>query len=130
MPADVHAGWPGPVSRGRARVAAAAGDEGENQLCWNSNVFWLASPEGDDAPDGIVRRYADGHAISGDDLDAEAAHAAAQLGQDLVAGVALHAVQPAAVDRYDGALHVNEIILAQTASVPFLLNNYCATCGR
>ena len=89
--------------------------------------FWLACPEGDDAPDGIVRRHADGHAISGDDLDAEAAHAAAQLGQDLVAGVALHAVQPAAVDRYDSALHVNEIVLAQTASVPFLLNNYCAT---
>ena len=121
--ADARAGWQGHVSRGPARVASAAGDEGDYQLCWNSNVFWLASPEGDDAPDGIVRRHADGHAISGDDLDAEAAHAAAQLGQDLVAGVALHAVQPAAVDRYDGALHVNEIVLAQSASNPFLSDN-------
>ena len=130
MPADAGAAWPGHVSRGRAQVVAAAGDDGEHQLCWNSNVFWLASPEGDDAPDGIVRRHADGHAISGDDLDAEAAHAAAQLGQDLVAGVTLHTVQPAAVDRHDCPLHINEIVLAQTASVPFLLNNYCATCGR
>jgi hypothetical protein len=46
-----------------------------------------------------------------------------------VAGVALHAVQPAAVDRDDSALHVYEIVLAQTASVPFLLDNYCATLG-
>ena len=92
MRADVNAGWPGRVSRGCATVAAAAGDDGEYQLYWNSNVLWLASPEGDDAPDGIVRRHADGHAISGDDLDAEAAHTTAQLGQDLVAGVTLHAV--------------------------------------
>ena len=92
MRADVDAGWPGRVSRGRARVAAAAGDDGAYQLCLGSNVFWLASPEGDDAPDGIVRRHADGHAIPGDDLDAEAAHATAQLGKDFVAGVALHAI--------------------------------------
>ena len=92
MRADVDAGWPDRVSRGRARVAAAAGDDGAYQLCWSSNVFWLASPEGDDAPDGIVRRHADGHAISRNNFYAEAAHATAQLGKDLVAGVALHAV--------------------------------------
>ena len=92
--------------------------------------IWLASPEGDDAPDGIVRRHADGHAISGDDLDAEAAHAAAQLRQYFMAGVALHAVKTTTVNRHDRTLHVNEIVLAQTASVPFLLNNYCATSGR
>ena len=114
----------------RALNDGAADVAVNDRLYWNSNVPWLACPEGDDAPDGIVRRHADGNAISGDDLDAEAAHAAAQLGQDLVAGVALHAVQPAAVDRYDGALHVNEIVLAQTASVPFLLNNYCAISHR
>ena len=42
---------------------------------------------------GIVRRDADGHAISWNDLDAEAAHSAAQLGQHFVAGVTLHTVQ-------------------------------------
>ena len=127
MLADEDAESPGHVSHGCAGAAAAVGDDGECWLCWNSNVFWLASPEGDNAPDGIVRRHADGHAIPGDDLDAEAAHPAAQLGQDFMASVTLHTVQPAAVDRYDCALHVNEIVLAQTASVPFLLNNYCAT---
>jgi hypothetical protein len=30
--------------------------------------------------------------------------------------VALHAVQTAAVDRYHGALHINQIILAQVPS--------------
>src|SRR5580698_7725534 len=82
-------------------------------------VFWLACAEGDDAPDRIVRRHADGHAISRNDLDAEAAHSAAELGKHLVASVALHAVEPAAVNRHDRALHVNEIILAQSASNPF-----------
>jgi hypothetical protein len=37
-----------------------------------------------------------------------------------VAGVTLHTVQSAAVDGYNGALHVNQIVLAQTASVPSL----------
>src|SRR5205085_8455152 len=50
------------------------------RLCSNSNCFWLARPEGDDAADGIVRRDADGHAISGNHLDSEAAHPAAELG--------------------------------------------------
>ena len=90
-------------------------------------MFWLASPEGDDAPDRIVRRHADGHAISGDDLDAEAAHATAELREDFVARIALDAVKTAAVHGDDGALHVNQIVLAQTASVPFYLNNHCAT---
>ena len=127
--ADARGGWQGHVSRGPARVASAAGDEGDYQLCWNSNVFWLASPEGDDAPDGIVRRHADGHAISRDNLDAKAAHAAAELGEHFVAGVALHAVKPSTMNRHDRTLHVNEIVLAQTASIPFMfLINHCATC--
>jgi hypothetical protein len=40
--------------------------------------------------------------------------------------VALHAVQAAAVDRDDGALHVNQIILAQVLSFPI---KDCATTG-
>ena len=53
----------------------------------------LTCAEGDDAADRIVGRDADGHAVAGHDLDAEAAHPAAQLRQHFVAGVALHAVQ-------------------------------------
>ena len=49
----------------------------------------------------------------GNDLDAEAAHSAAELGEHFVAGVALHAVEPAAVNRHHGALHIDEIVLAQ-----------------
>jgi hypothetical protein len=74
----------------------------------------LASTEGDDAPDWIVRGNADRDAISRDNLDAEAAHAPAQLGQHLVAGVTLHAVETAAVNRHHGTLHVNQIVLAQS----------------
>ncbi len=82
-------------------------------------VFWLTGPEGDDAADRIVRRYADGHAIPRNHFDAEAAHSSAELGQHFVAGVALHSVKAATVDGNHGALHVNQIVLAQTASNPF-----------
>jgi hypothetical protein len=37
-----------------------------------------------------------------------------------MAGVTLHAVKPAAVHGNHGALHVNQIVLAQIASSPFL----------
>jgi hypothetical protein len=93
------------------------------QLYSSSNCFWLACAEGDDAPDRIVRRDANGHAISWDYLYAEAAHSAAELGQHFVACVALHAVQTAAVDRHHGALHINEIILAQLLARPFIQTN-------
>jgi hypothetical protein len=93
--------------------------------------FWLARAEGDDAADGIVGRDAYGHAISRDNFDAEAAHAAAQLGQHFVAGVALNPVEASAMDSHDRTLHVDEIVLAQTASNPFIfLDNNCATLFR
>jgi hypothetical protein len=92
-------------------------------LCSSSNRFWLACAEGDDAPNGIVRRHSDGNAIARDYLDAEAAHSAAELGQHFVAGVALHAVKTAAMDRNHGALHINEIILAQLLARPFFQTN-------
>jgi hypothetical protein len=34
-----------------------------------------------------------------------------------VAGIALHAVETAAVDRHDRALHINQIVLAQLLAV-------------
>src|SRR5262249_52558156 len=89
------------------------------QLCSSSNRFWLACSEGDDAANGIVWRNADGHAVARDYLDAEAAHSAAELGQHLVACITLHAVKTAAVDRDHGALHINQIILAQLLARPF-----------
>jgi hypothetical protein len=81
--------------------------------------FRLARAEGDDAR---IRswRNADGHAIARNYLDAEAAHAAAELGQYFVAGVALHTVETAAVDRHDCALHINEVVLDQLLAVSFL----------
>jgi len=75
-----------------------------------------ASAEGDDAANGIVRGHANGDAIAGHYLDAEAAHPAAQLRKHLVALVALHAIQPAAVNRHHRALDINQIVLAQTLS--------------
>jgi hypothetical protein len=90
-------------------------------------LFWLAGTEGDDAPYRIVGRNTDRHAISGHDLDAKAAHAAAELGEDLVSGIALHAVQTSAMHGHNSTLHVNQIILAQIASNPFWSDNDCAT---
>ena len=89
--------------------------------------FWLARPEGDDASDGIVGGNTHGHAISRDNFDAEAAHTPAKLGQHFVAGVALNPVKATAMDGHYRTLHVDEIVLAQTASNPFIfLNNNCA----
>ena len=88
-------------------------------LYGNSIDMWLACPEGNDAPDRIVRRHADGHAISGNNLDTEAAHAAAELSEHFVAGITLDPVKPPAVHRDNGALHIDQVVLAQTASVPF-----------
>jgi hypothetical protein len=82
---------------------------------WESNVG-SASAEGDDAANGIVRGDADGDAIPWNHLDPEAAHAAAQLREYFVALIALHTVEPAAVNRHDRALHVNQIVLAQILS--------------
>ena len=83
-------------------------------LYQSSNCIWLACTERDDAPDGIVRRDADGNAISRNDLYAEATHAPTQLSEHFVAGVALYAVKTAAVNCHHGALHVNQIVLAQS----------------
>src|SRR5690349_23339346 len=73
----------------------------------------LASAEGDDAADGIVGRDAYSHSIAGYHLDPEAAHPAAELRQHFVAGIYLHAIQPAAVNGDHGALDINQVVLAQ-----------------
>jgi hypothetical protein len=78
----------------------------------------LTSAEGDDAANGVVGGYADGHAISRNHFDSKAPHPPAQLRQHLVAGVALHAIQAARVHGDHRSLHVNQIVLAQSAN-PF-----------
>ena len=116
-----------PLRRADAR-ARRRGDRGCLNLCQlssNSNCVWLARAEGDDAPDRIVRRDTNGHAIPGNYLDAEAAHSAAELGQHLMSCVALHTVEPTAVHRDHGALHINEIILAQLLARPFVKQQLC-----
>jgi hypothetical protein len=97
-----------------------------DRLCWNSNCLWLAGPECNDAPDRVVRRNPDGHAITRDDFDTEAAHSAAKLGEHFMAGVTLHAIKPATVHGDDGALHVNQIILAQLLANPFMSDKHYA----
>jgi hypothetical protein len=78
--------------------------------------MFSASAEGDDAADRIVGRDADRHPIAWNHLDPEAAHTAAQLRENLVTLVALDAVKSAAVNRHHRALHVDQIVLAQTLS--------------
>jgi hypothetical protein len=73
----------------------------------------LSGPESDDAADRIVRRHADGHAITWNDFDPEAAHTAAQLCEDFVPRVTLHAVKAAGMNGHDRALHVNQIVFTQ-----------------
>ena len=101
--------------------AGACARRGDVWLCSNSKSMWLACAERDDAPDRIVRRHADGHSISRDDFDAKASHATAELGQHFVAGVALNPVKATAVNGHYRTLHVDEIVLTQTASNPFSL---------
>jgi len=91
--------------------------------CVGVQTSFLASSECDDAADRIVGGHADRYAIAGNHLDAEAAHPAAQLRKDFVALVALDPIQASAVHRDDGALHVDQIILAQALSFP---NKDCA----
>ena len=77
------------------------------QLFWNSNRLWLACTERDDAANRIVRRDADGYPVAWNHFDAEAAHAAAQLREHLMASIALDAIQTTGVHRHYGSLHVD-----------------------
>jgi len=67
----------------------------------------LSGTEGDNAALWIVRRDADGDSITRNHLDAESPHAPAQLRENFMTGVNLHAVEPAAVHRHDGPLHID-----------------------
>ena len=73
----------------------------------------LSSPEGNDAAYRIVRRHTDGDAITRNNFDSEAAHAAAQLGEYFVARVTLHAIKAAGMHGDNRALHVDQIAFTQ-----------------
>jgi hypothetical protein len=77
----------------------------------------LAGAERDDAADWIVWGDAHGDSIPWHHFDSKATHAAAELRKHFVPGIALNAIEPAAVNRYYGALHVNQIVLAQLLEV-------------
>jgi hypothetical protein len=74
----------------------------------------LSGSEGNDPADRIVRGYADCDAVSWNDFDSESPHPAAQLREDFMARIALHAVQTARVNRNNGSLHVYQIVFAQS----------------
>jgi hypothetical protein len=74
----------------------------------------LSGAESDDAADRVVWGYADGDSVTWNDFDSEAAHPAAQLRQHFMAGIALHAVQTARVNRNNGSLHIYQIVFAQS----------------
>ena len=67
----------------------------------------LSCPECDDAAHRIVGRDANRYAVTGNNLDAEAPHPAAQLSEHLMAGIALHAIQTTGVHRHYGSLHID-----------------------
>src|SRR5262249_61772047 len=75
-----------------------------------------AAAEDDQPVRGIVGGDRDGPPIAGDDADVVAAHAAADLGEELHAVVALHAVVPAGERLDDGTFYLNEIIASQGRS--------------
>src|SRR5258706_4586144 len=75
-------------------------------VVWEFKIVILASAEGDDAPDRIVRRDANRYPIARHHFDSKTAHTAAQLGKYLVSLVTLHAIEPPAVNRHDRTLHV------------------------
>src|SRR5207248_6406748 len=78
----------------------------------------LASPaaEHDQPVRRIVRRDGDRHAIAGNDADVVAAHAPADLGEELHPVVALHAVVPAGERLGDCALDLDQIVARQKSS--------------
>lgn len=84
-----------------------------NSWGWLSRVSRLSRAERDDATDRVIWRNTDRDSIAGHDFDTEAAHPAAQLRENLMAGVALDTIQPARMNSDDGALHIDKIIFAQ-----------------
>jgi hypothetical protein len=89
------------------------GDEGALCVLKKNLTRELPGPEGDDSAHRVVRGNANGDTIAGNDLDSEPPHPTTQLGEHLVTGVALHAIQPAGMDCDHGSLHINQIVFAQ-----------------
>jgi hypothetical protein len=52
------------------------------------------------------------------------------LGEHFMSRVALHAIQPAGMDRHDCSLHIYKVVFAQSAHPFTQSSNECATPGR
>ena len=104
---------------------ARADEDGATERKVNSNRCQfrngdhrLPCTEGDDAALRVIRRNADGDPVARHHLDAKPPHTSAQLCENFVSGVDLHAVEAAAVNRDDGALHVNQIVFTHSILWP------------
>ena len=64
----------------------------EEELACVLKTKSLSRAERDDSADGVVWGDADGNAVAGNDLDAEAPHPTTQLRENLMSCVALDAV--------------------------------------
>jgi hypothetical protein len=73
----------------------------------------LPGSERDDPAHRVVGRHTNSDTVAWNHFDSETPHPAAQLRQHLVAGVALHAVQPTGMNRNHGSLHIYQIVFAQ-----------------
>jgi hypothetical protein len=70
-------------------------------------MSYLTCAECDDAADWIVGRNSHGYSIAWNNFDTETAHAAAQLREHLVPGIALDSIKASAVHCHDRSLHVD-----------------------
>ncbi len=70
-------------------------------------MSYLTRAEWNDAADRIVGRNAYGHPVTRYNLDTEAPHTPAQLGEYFVPGITLDAIETSAVHCYDRSLHVD-----------------------
>jgi hypothetical protein len=98
----------------RAGAVVRGGPGVSEMVEWRDySMLWLSGPEGDDAADRVVGGHADRDAITWNNFDPEAAHAAAQLCEHFVSRIALHAIEAAGMDSHHGALHVDQIVFTQ-----------------
>jgi len=87
----------------------------------SSNIIaGLSRAERDDAANWIVRGDPHGDAVTRNNLYAEAAHTAAELGKHLMPRIALNTIKTSAVHCHYRSLHVDQVVFAQTGSKSFL----------
>ncbi len=76
----------------------------------------FAQAKGNETMSGIVRRKADGHAVTWDHTDAKSAHSTGQLSRDLLPGLKSNLITTAAQNLVDTAGGLNKIVSRQKVS--------------